>query len=201
MHRFTDPILFLALFLLDALAWLVIEATAGIAATQEGLTPMTVAVAIVIAAPALLFAFVVGLARALANLEPRRFYAWAAGAALVGTLIFGLASPITQGQGIEVGFSYSVWFMGLLALAFVIAFIVAVTGGIPAPGSAKGQDETPGRSKKRTRKQPVQAAPAPRPAGDLQAIPPVRPVRPENDRPKKGTGDADGAPSSGAAKR
>lgn len=165
MHRFTDPILFLALFVLDALAWWILEATSGIAATQEGLTPMTVAVAVVIAAPALLFAFVAGLARALADLEPRRFYAWASGAAIVATLIFGLASPLTQSQGIEVGFAYDVWFMGLLALAFVIALVVAITGGIPAP------------------KQPERPAPAPKRgpetrahgAGDIDRIPPVRP--------------------------
>lgn len=146
MRRFTDSILFLALFVLSALAWLILANTGGVPAADSGrIAPMTVGAVVVIACPALLLASLLGLARALSKTSPRRFYTWTTGAAVAGSIVAALASVPADRQGVEVGFEWMSWFFGIMALAFVIALIIALTGGIQGPSEkapAQFQTET-----------------------------------------------------------
>lgn len=160
MRRFTDPILFLALFALDALAWVVMASTGAIqAAAPDRIAPMTVGAIIVIACPALLAATVLGLARALIRTPPRGFYSWALGAAVICGIVVGLAGVPARAQGLEVGFSWMAWFFAVLALSFVVALVVALTGGIPGPakdvpataGERAGSAEVPAATAPATR--------------------------------------------------
>ncbi len=151
MRRFTDSVLFIALFALDVLAWLILTATGGIdTADPTRIAPMTVGTIVVIACPALLLAAALGLIRALAKTEPRRFYLWSIGEAIVAAVCVALANIVTLSQGLQVGFGWMAWFFGILALAFVIAFVIALTGGISGPEevATASRKETEGSSKK-----------------------------------------------------
>ncbi|MDN6795693.1 MAG: hypothetical protein L0L69_11700, partial [Propionibacterium sp.] len=142
MKRFTDSILFLALFVLAALAWLVLANTGGVPDAAPGrIAPMTVGAVVVIACPALVVAAVLGLIRALVHTPPRRFYSWAAGAAVVSSAFVALASVPAQRQGVEVGFEWMAWYFGIQALSFVIALVIALTGGIPGPEELAAEKE------------------------------------------------------------
>lgn len=156
MRRFTDSILFLALFVLAALAWLILANTGGVPEAASGrIAPMTVGTVVVIACPALLLASLLGLARALSKTSPRRFYTWTTGAAVLGSTVAAVASVPADRQGVEVGFEWMSWFFGIMAFAFVIALVIALTGGIPGPSEdalaqarsgsvpARTQDPTP----------------------------------------------------------
>ncbi|WP_043534209.1 hypothetical protein [Actinomyces polynesiensis] len=153
MRRFTDSILFLALFVLAALAWLILANTGGVPAADSGrIAPMTVGTVVVIACPALLLASLLGLARALSKTSPRRFYTWTTGAAVAGSVVAAVASVPADRQGVEVGFEWMSWFFGIMAFAFVIALVIALTGGIPGPSDVApaqaGQTTAPAPSRK-----------------------------------------------------
>lgn len=133
MKRFTDPVLFGALFVLDTLAWLILMSTGGIETADPGyVAPITVGSIIVIACPALLVATVLGFARAITRQSPRSFYMWALCMTVAAAVIVGIASAATSAWGIEVGFGWMTWFFAIMALALLIALIIALTGGIPS---------------------------------------------------------------------
>ncbi len=167
MRRFTDVVLFGALFLLDAVVWLILSVSGGIKAADPGrIAPMTVGTIIVIACPALLVATVMALARALTNTSPRGFYAWLLAGAAVGGVVAALANPVAANVGIEVGFGWMAWFFGVQALAYVVALLIAITGGI-------GQ-----RASKEVRRAESEAAmreQGPVPTAGLEPEPPVSP--------------------------
>ncbi|MCI1641225.1 MAG: hypothetical protein LKI58_02090 [Actinomyces sp.] len=148
MRRFTDSVLFLALFALDALAWLILDLTGGIEAADPGrIAPMTLGAVIVIACPALLVTGVLALARALTGAAPRRFYVWALGASVLGSVVAWAAGVTATAQGIEVGLSWMAWFFGIQAVACVVGLLIALTGGIERPakrtaGSASEPEKT-----------------------------------------------------------
>lgn len=148
MSRFTDPLLFFSLTLISAVTWWILAAKQAIPATEGALAPMTVAVAIVIAAPALALVTVLALVRSLFNVNPRPFWAWVTGAATLGAVLSWVASLITYEQKIEVGFGTSVWLMGIVAVAGLIAFILALTGAIPTRGPAEEAEKVAAESKK-----------------------------------------------------
>ena len=133
MRRFTDPILFGVLFVLDVLAWLILSVTGGIEAADPGrIAPMNVGTVIVIATQALALATVVGLVRAVLKIRPRQFYMWALALAVVNAVICGVAALPAQAQHIEVGMSWAVWSNSIAAFVFLVALIIAITGGIPS---------------------------------------------------------------------
>ena len=148
MSRFTDPLLFFALTLISAVTWWILAAKQAIPATEGALAPMTVAVAIVIAAPALALVTVLALVRSIFNVNPRPFWAWVTGAATLGAVLSWVASLITYEQEIEVGFGTSVWLMGIVAVAGLIAFILALTGAIPTRGPAEEAEKVAAEPKK-----------------------------------------------------
>lgn len=186
MRRFTDVVLFGALFLLDALAWLILSVTGGITASDPGrIAPMTVGTVIVIACPALLVATVMALARALANTSPRGFYAWSLAAGAVGGIVAALANPVAAAGGVEVGFGWMAWFFGVMSLAYVVALLIALTGGIEqrAPKEVR-------RAQRQAEKETAEAAeqePSPAPvipaAGAPAAVPSVPDSLDEGDAP------------------
>lgn len=134
MRRFTDPILFLALFVLDVIAWAVVAATSAATSTDPGrIAPMTVASVVVIAAPALAVVLLLALGRAIANVPPRGFYTWSLVAAVLSALVTGGAFTLTSREGIEVGLGWMTWFFAIEALAFVVALVMALTKAIPTP--------------------------------------------------------------------
>jgi len=149
MRRFTDVVLFGALFLLDAVVWWILSVSGGIQPADPGrIAPMTVGTVIVIACPALLAATVMALARALTNTSPRRFYGWSLAGAVSGGVVAALANPIAANVGVEVGFGWMAWFFGVQALAYVVALLIALTGGIEhrAPrDDRRAQAEAAGR--------------------------------------------------------
>lgn len=162
MRRFTDSVLFLALFVLASLAWLILANTAGVPDAAPGrIAPMTVGAVVVIACPALLVATLLGLVRALTGTSPRRFYSWGAGTAVISSVVVALASVPAERQGVEVGFEWMAWYFGILALAFVIALVIALTGGIPAP-KVKGAPQEHPESRPGTRPG-TQSTPQPTP--------------------------------------
>lgn len=131
MRRFVDSILFAALFVLDSLTLLVLSLIGGIETGDPGrLAPMTVGTVIIIACPALLLVAALGVARALVRTAPVGFYGWAVGGTIGGAVTTAVAGAIAQPRGVEVGFSWMAWFFGIQALAFIIALIIAATGGI-----------------------------------------------------------------------
>lgn len=134
MRRFTDPVLFAALLVLDVIAWAVVAATSSATTTDPSeLAPMTVASVVVIAAPALAVVLLLSLARALVNSAPRSFYSWALLTSVVSALVSGGASALTSTQGIQVGLGWMTWFFSVESLAYVVALVLALTGAIPAP--------------------------------------------------------------------
>lgn len=156
MRRFTDSILFLALFVLAALAWLILANTGGVPAADSGrIAPMTVGTVVVIACPALLLASLLGLARALSKTSPRRFYTWTTGAAVAGSVVAAVASVPADRQGVEVGFEWMSWFFGIMAFAFVIALVIALTGGIPGPSDVARAQAGPTTAPAPSRKSPT----------------------------------------------
>ncbi len=151
MSRFTDPLLFAVLFGLSALTWWIMDWRGVIPEAPDGaLAPMTVAIAVVIATPALLFVTVVAFFRAILNVRPRAFWAWVTGASALAALLIWVANMITMAQSLEVGFSTGVWLMAIVSLASLVAFILALTGAIPT------QSTTPEAA--------LVEAPAPKPA-------------------------------------
>lgn len=138
MRRFTDPLLFAILFALTALTWLLFELTNQMPEVEPGLiAPMTVAVVVIIATPALLFSAILGLARALTNVRPRLFYAWVTGAFALAAGLLALASIITRAQELDFGIVAGIWFNGIISLSGLIALVLAVTGAIPTVKPAK----------------------------------------------------------------
>ena len=136
MSRFTDPLLFAVLFGLSALTWWIMDWRGVIPEAPDGaLAPMTVAIAVVIATPALLFVTVVAFFRAILNVRPRAFWAWVTGASALAALLIWVANMITMAQSLEVGFSTGVWLMAIVSLASLVAFILALTGAIPTQSS------------------------------------------------------------------
>ena len=139
MRRFTDPVLFAALLVLDLIAWAVVVATSSTTtADPSRLAPMTVGSVVVIAAPALAVVVLLSLARALAKAAPRTFYGWALLTSVVSALVSGGASALTSTQGIQVGLGWMTWFFAVESLAYVVALVLALTGAIPVAG-----EETP----------------------------------------------------------
>lgn len=133
MSRFTDPFLFGALFLLSASAWAIMGWQGAIPLTAEGaIAPMTVAVVIVIATPALLFVTVLAFIRALFKVAPKPFWGWMTGATALAAGSIAVANIITMQQSLELGFSTGVWFLAIASLASLIALILALTGAIPS---------------------------------------------------------------------
>lgn len=183
MSRFTDPLLFGALFLLSAITWAILDWRDAIPpATEGGLAPMTVAVVIIIATPALLLVTVVALVRALVNARPRVVWSWMTGGSALAALVALAASAITSQQGLELGFSTTVWFLAITAFSSLVALILALTGAVPTPKPAEvpvpAKDE--GTSEKKSRfgrtkdKGDVAIPPAaPAPADTALVLPPV----------------------------
>lgn len=198
MRRFTDSILFLALFVLAALAWLILANTGGVPEAASGrIAPMTVGTVVVIACPALLLAALLGLARALSKTSPRRFYTWTTGAAVAGSIVAAVASVPADRQGVEVGFSWMSWFFGIMAFAFVIALVIALTGGIPGPS-----DEAPAQARPTTApERPRTETPAPKsstpatPSSQVEGS--ATPVTARPSGVTSTTGPTDAAPPSG----
>lgn len=133
MRRFSDPILFLVLSIVTAVVWWIAAATNSYPEVPAGyLAPMTVVVFCVVATPALVTITLAALARALFNLEPRVFWAWVTGVGVVATGLTALANGITDQQAVQVGFSTTAWFSGVVAGAGLIALVLALTGAIPS---------------------------------------------------------------------
>ncbi len=134
MRRFTDPILFFFLFLLSAVTWAIMAWRDAIPATGgRELAPMTVAVVIVIACPALAFLTVLALVRALFRIQPRGYWSVVMMAALTGAAVLMVTILITRAQAIQLGFESTMWFLGVVALGSFIAFLLSIIGAIPAP--------------------------------------------------------------------
>lgn len=141
MRRFTDPLLFAILFALTALTWLLFELTNQMPEVEPGLiAPMTVAVVVIIATPALLFSAILGLVRALFNVRPRLFYAWVTGSFALAAGLLALASIITRAQELDFGIVAGIWFTGIISLSGLIALVLALTGAIPTAKPEK-EDE------------------------------------------------------------
>lgn len=154
MNRFTEPLLFGALFLICSITWAILDWRDAIPpATEGGLAPMTVAVVIIIATPALLLVTVVALVRALVNARPRVVWSWMTGGSALAAVVALAASTITSQQGLELGFSTTVWFLAITAFSSLVALILALTGAVPTPKPAEvpapAKDE--GASEKKSR--------------------------------------------------
>lgn len=148
MSRFTDPLLFFALTVISAIVWWILAAKQAIPATEGALAPMTVAVAIVIATPALALVAVLALVRSLVNANPRPFWAWVTAAGTLGAVLSWVAGLVTAAQNVEVGFGTSVWLLGTVAVAGLIALILALTGAIPTATPVDEDDvQTPDKKK------------------------------------------------------
>ncbi len=151
MRRFTDPLLFGVLFILCALAWWILDLRGAIPAVEDGsLAPMTVAVVVVIATPALLFVTTLAFVRALFNVKPRSFWAWMLGGTALAAVSISIANLVTVQQSLEVGFSTGVWLMAIAAFASLIALVLALTGAIPTAingdsktGNATSENDIP----------------------------------------------------------
>lgn len=138
MRRFTDPILFFVLSIVTTVVWWIAAAAHSYPDVPVGyLTPMTVVVFCVVATPALLTVTLLALCRAIFNVEPRGFWAWITGTAVVGTVLTAIANGITDVQEVQVGFSTTAWFLGVLAGAGLIALVLALTGAVPSGDDAK----------------------------------------------------------------
>lgn len=153
MRRFTDPVLFFALLVLDVIAWAVVVATSATTTDPGRLAPMTVASVVVIAAPALAVVVLLSLARALVKSPPRAFYSWALLTSVISALVSAGASALTSSQGIQVGLGWMTWFFAVESLAFVVALVLALTDAIP--GATADPGTTPHAST------PVEAEPTP----------------------------------------
>lgn len=194
MRRFTDPVLLFALFVIDVVAWAILSLTSGIPVTDPGkIAPMAVGTVVVIAAPALLIAALIALWRSIANHPPRRFHLSAMCASIVGSAVTAAAGQVTKAQDIQVGFTFMAWLFGIMAFAFLVAWIIALTGGIPTPEKELGKvpkeaakDDDGGLFHRRHKDKKE-----PEPAPEL-AQPEAQESRPELDAP---TGAADSAAS------
>lgn len=150
MKRFTDPLLFAVLTIVAVLAWLIMEWQDAIPPVPEGMmTPMTVAVAVVISVPALIFVTVMALIRAIFNINPKSFWGIMFGGTLLASGTVALAAIITRAQGLELGFSTAAWLFAIAALASLVAVVLALTGAIPGPaketsGSKSGEAQAVG---------------------------------------------------------
>ena len=140
MRRFTDPVLLFALFVIDVVAWAILSLTSGIPVTDPGkIAPMAVGTVVVIAAPALLIAALMALWRSISNHPPRSFHLSAMCASIVGSAVTAAAGQVTKSQDIQVGFTFMAWLFGIMAFAFLVAWIIALTGGIPTPEKEIGK--------------------------------------------------------------
>jgi|GEM_PF-4134846 hypothetical protein len=131
MTRYTDALFFGFLFVLDVAAWLItwaVGALPEVAADQ--LAPLTVAVIVVIAAPAFAAIAVLALARGLLRTPPKVFWTWVTGGALIITSFMALSFFVTRQMGLELGFLTALWFMVIVAVCAVIAWFLSVIGAI-----------------------------------------------------------------------
>lgn len=148
MRRFTDPLLFFVLTVVAVLAWLIMEWRDAIPAVPEGMmTPMTVAVAVVISVPALVFVTVMALVRSIFNINPKVFWAIMFGGTALAAGTVALAGLITHAQGLELGFSTAAWLFAIASLASLMAVVLALTGAIPTQTSKQKDSEKPKDSK------------------------------------------------------
>ncbi|WP_099332141.1 hypothetical protein [Actinomyces minihominis] len=133
MRRFTDPLLFGLLFIVTALTWLLASATSNIPDVPVGyFAPMTVVVFCIIATPALALVALMALVRALLNVQPVKFWAWVTGTSILAVVLGSLATLITDLQQVQVGFSTTAWFSGVIAVAGLIALVLSFTGAVPS---------------------------------------------------------------------
>lgn len=144
MRRFTDPLLFSILFIVTALTWLISSATSNVPDVPAGyLAPMTVVVFCIIATPALALVTLMALVRAFFKVQPVRFWAWVTGASALAVALASLANLITELQQVQVGFSTTSWFAGVIAVAGLIALVLSATGAIPGgeDGETTGENQ------------------------------------------------------------
>lgn len=112
-------------------------------ASPKEIAPMTVAVVVILATPALLVMAILALLRALANVSPGRFWWWVLlGSALTGGALL-LAKFITDLQGIQLGFGFGVWFAAIIALAALVGWILGLTRAVPVKEAADAKEAKP----------------------------------------------------------
>ncbi len=118
--------------------------TNSIPDVPEGyLAPMTVVVFCVVATPALALVALVALVRAGLNVDPRTMWGWMAGVATASTVLSYLANVLTDLQSIQVGFSATSWFTGIIAGSSLIGLVLSLTGAIPSRQEVREEKPAP----------------------------------------------------------
>ena len=131
MTRYTDALFFGFLFVLDVIAWLIVWASGGLPeVAADQLAPLTVAVMVVIAAPAFAAIAILSLARGLSHTSPRLFWTWVVGGSLLVTGCMALSLAVTKQMGLELGFSTALWFMVIVSVCAIIALFLSMIGAI-----------------------------------------------------------------------
>lgn len=123
MRRFLDPLFFVWLFIIDVVVW--------IGTALFGVVPALV----IFLAPALLSLAMFGFGRVYANMEPKRFWSFVAGASgvfAVALLITELLTPPFD----KYDFTTGAWVLVAAAVGALLGVFLAVAGAIPSPEKA-----------------------------------------------------------------